>query len=89
MLTVPARVCLIGREPGTEYRLLPVCGGFHGAGGLLPSRLVSLRTAIVFLIPSLLALFTVRKVLMPAIPHELLSMGRLIVTQDLLGPSRC
>ena len=50
-----------------------------GASGYFRKGLVSSRTAIVFLIPSLLALFTVRKVLLPAISHELPLVGRLIV----------
>ncbi len=45
---------------------------------------MSLKTAIVFLIPSLLAVFAVRKVLLPAIPHELFTIGSLVFTKDLL-----
>jgi hypothetical protein len=45
---------------------------------------VSLKPAVVFLIPSLASVFLVRKVLTPAIPHELFTVGSLVFTKDLL-----
>jgi len=55
-----------------------------GASAYFRKGLVSLKTAVVFLIPSLLAVFAVRRLLMPAIPHELFTVGRIVFTKDLL-----
>ena len=87
ILTVPVLVYLMGVSPGlsTAYSLFVVGStSAVGASGYFRKGLVSLRTAVVFLIPSLLAVFGVRKVLMPAIPHELFTLGSLVFTKDLL-----
>ncbi|UYZ61258.1 sulfite exporter TauE/SafE family protein, partial [Hymenobacter latericus] len=55
-----------------------------GAWGYFRKGLVSLKTALVFLLPSLAAVFAVRKLLLPAIPHELFTLGSLVFTKDLL-----
>ena len=87
ILTVPVLVYLMGVSPvlSTAYSLFVVGNtSLVGAAGYLRKGLVSLKTAVVFLAPSLLAVFVVRKVLMPAIPHEVLAVGGFIVTKDLL-----
>ena len=87
ILTVPVLVYLMGVSPvlSTAYSLFVVGStSVVGASGYFRKGLVSLKTAIVFLLPSLLAVFAMRKVLMPAIPHELFTVGRLIFTKDLL-----
>ncbi len=87
ILTVPVLVYLMGVSPvlSTAYSLFVVGStSLVGASGYFRKGLVSLRTAVVFLLPSLLAVFVVRKVLMPAIPHKVLAVGGLIVTKDLL-----
>jgi uncharacterized membrane protein YfcA len=87
ILTVPVLVYLMGVSPvlSTAYSLFVVgATSVVGAAGYFRKGLVSLRTAIVFLIPSLLAVFATRKLLMPAIPHELFTIGNLIFTKDLL-----
>jgi uncharacterized membrane protein YfcA len=87
ILTVPVLVYLMGVSPvlSTAYSLFVVGStSVVGAAGYLRKGLVSLRTAIVFLVPSLLAVFAVRKVLMPAIPHEVFAVGGLNFTKDLL-----
>ena len=87
ILTVPVLVYLMGVSPvlSTAYSLFVVGStSLVGAAGYLRKGVVSLKTAVVFLIPSLLAVFVVRKVLMPAIPHEVLAVGGFIVTKDLL-----
>ena len=87
ILTVPVLVYLMGVSPvlSTAYSLFVVGStSVVGASGYFRKGLVSLRTAIVFLIPSLMAVFAVRKVLMPAIPHVLFTAGSIVFTKDLL-----
>ena len=87
ILTVPVLVYLMGVNPvlSTAYSLFVVGStSVVGAWGYFRKGLVSLKTAFVFLIPSLLAVFAVRKVLVPAIPHELFTIGGLVFTKDLL-----
>ncbi|SHL11601.1 sulfite exporter TauE/SafE family protein [Hymenobacter psychrotolerans] len=87
ILTVPVLVYLMGVSPvlSTAYSLFVVGStSVVGASGYFRKGLVSLKTAVVFLIPSLLAVFAVRKLLMPAIPHELFTLGSLVFTKDLL-----
>ena len=87
ILTVPVLVYLMGVSPvlSTAYSLFVVGStSVVGAAGYLRKGLVSVRTALVFLMPSLLAVFVVRKVLLPAIPHVLFAVDSLVVTKDLL-----
>jgi uncharacterized membrane protein YfcA len=87
ILTVPVLVYLMGVSPvlSTAYSLFVVGStSVAGAWSYFRKGLVSLRTAVVFLLPSLLAVFAVRRVLMPAIPHELFTVGRTVFTKDLL-----
>ena len=55
-----------------------------GAAGYARRGLVSVPTALVFLATSLAAVFLTRKFLLPAIPHELFTVGRIVFTKDLL-----
>jgi uncharacterized membrane protein YfcA len=87
ILTVPVLVYLMGVSPvlSTAYSLFVVGStAVVGAAGYLRKGLVSLRTAVVFLMPSLLAVFAVRKVLLPAIPAELFAVGGVVFTKDRL-----
>ncbi|QNH62570.1 sulfite exporter TauE/SafE family protein [Hymenobacter sediminicola] len=87
ILTVPVLVYLMGVSPvlSTAYSLFVVGStSVVGASGYLRKGLVSLRTAVVFLIPSLAAVFLVRTALLPAIPHELFIIGGFLFTKDLL-----
>ena len=68
ILTVPVLVYLMGVSPvlSTAYSLFVVGStSVAGAWSYFRKGLVSLRTAVVFLLPSLLAVFAVRRVLMP------------------------
>lgn len=87
ILTVPVLVYLMGVSPvlSTAYSLFVVGStSVVGASGYFRKGLVSLRTAVVFLVPSLLAVFVVRKLVLPAIPAELFTVGGLVFTKDLL-----
>ena len=87
ILTVPALVYLMGVSPvlSTAYSLFIVGStALVGAAGYLRRGLVALPTALVFLLPSLVAVFLTRRVLVPAIPVRLFTAGALVVTKDLL-----
>ena len=87
ILTVPVLVYLMGVSPvlSTAYSLFVVGStSAVGASGYFRKGLVSLKTAIVFLLPSLLAVSVVRRVLLPAIPPVLFTAGGLVFTKDLL-----
>ena len=87
ILTVPVLVYLMGVSPvlSTAYSLFIVGStSLVGTAGYFRKGLVALPTALVFLGPSLLTVFLTRKVLVPAIPHELFTLGHLVFTKDLL-----
>ena len=87
ILTVPVLVYLMGVSPvlSTAYSLFVVGStSVVGAAGYFRKGLVSLPTALVFLGPSLASVFLVRKVLLPALPAELFTVGSLVFTKDLL-----
>lgn len=86
ILTVPVLVYLLGMGPvsATAYSLFIV--GFSSLIGTVKytkQKLVSYRTAIVFGLPSLLAVFLTRKYLVPAIPEELFQIGSFMLTKDI------
>ena len=84
---VPVLVYLIGVNPvlSTAYSLF-IVGSTSLVGAVSYARKgpVSVPTALVFLATSLAAVFMTRKFLLPAIPHELFTMGRIVFTKDLL-----
>lgn len=87
ILTVPVLVYLLKVEPvpATAYSLFIV--GLTAAVGSLSyfrQRLVNVRTAIVFGIPSIAAVFATRAWLMPAIPKEIFTLGSFVLTKNLL-----
>lgn len=87
ILTVPILVYLLGVPPlaATAYSLFIV--GLTSLIGAVPKYkqgLVSMRTAIVFGIPSIAAVFFTRKLLIPAIPEHLASVGSMEITRSLL-----
>ncbi|QKG53556.1 sulfite exporter TauE/SafE family protein [Hymenobacter sp. BRD67] len=87
ILTVPALVYLLGVSPvqSTAYSLFIVGStSLVGAAGYFRKGLVALPTALVLLLPSLVVVFLTRRVLLPAIPHELFTVGSLVFTKDLL-----
>jgi len=86
ILTVPVLVYLFNVDPvlATAYSLFIV--GLSSLVGAYPkykSGMIDLKTAIVFGIPSILAVFLTRKVLVPAIPDSLFNIGNLEFTKAL------
>lgn len=87
ILTVPVLVYLFGIDPvlATAYSLFIV--GSTSLIGALPKYrhgLINLKTAIIFGIPSIAAVFATRKYIVPAIPNTVLSIGDFDVTKSLL-----
>ncbi len=87
ILTVPVLVYLMGVDAvaATGYSLFVV--GFTSAIGSISyftHRLVNIKTAVIFGIPSIIAVFVTRAYLVPAIPNEVFSLGGWIVSKGLL-----
>ncbi len=86
ILTVPVLVYLFGTAPvpATAYSLFVVgVTALVGSAAYMRQGLVSYRTALVFGIPSLVAVYATRSFLLPAIPAELFTMGAFTMTRDL------
>lgn len=87
ILTVPVLVYLFGVAgvEATAYSLF-IVGLTSAVGSLSYFRqgLVDMRTALVFGIPSILAVFMTRAYIVPAIPKEIGSVGGLLITKDIL-----
>jgi uncharacterized membrane protein YfcA len=86
ILTVPVLVYLLGVEPvlATSYSLL-IVGLTASVGAVQNYRkgLVSLKTAVVFAIPSFIAVFLTRYYIMPAIPDNLINIGDFSLTKPI------
>lgn len=87
ILTVPVLVYLFGVDPilATAYSLFIV--GSTSLVGVFPKYKngeVNLKTAIIFGIPSIIAVYATRAFIVPAIPNEVFSVGSFMVTKALL-----
>ena len=87
ILTVPVLVYLFGVEPvlATAYSLFIV--GTTPLVGALPKYqegMVNLKTAVIFGIPSILAVYATRAWLVPFIPKEVFTIGDVTVTKAML-----
>lgn len=87
ILTVPVLVYLFGVDPvlATAYSLFIV--GTTSLVGTYPkykSGEVNLKTAIIFGIPSIIAVYFTRAVIVPAIPKEVFIVGDFVITKALL-----
>lgn len=86
ILTVPILVYAASVEPvlATAYSLFVVgISALVGSVEYMRKQLVSYRAAIVFGIPSLVAVYLTRALLVPAIPETLFSIGGRVITKDL------
>jgi uncharacterized membrane protein YfcA len=87
ILTVPVLVYLFGVEPmmATAYSLFVVgTSSLVGAFPKYKQGLISIKTAIVFGIPSIISVFATRKFIVPAIPKEVFQLGDFVVTKSVL-----
>ena len=84
ILTVPVLVYLFGVEPvlATAYSLFIV--GATSLVGTVPKYrdgMVNLKTALIFGIPAILAVYLTRAFLVPYIPNPVFSVGSLVVSK--------
>ena len=86
ILTVPILVYVMAVEPviATAYSLF-IVGSTALVGGLQYAiqKKVDFKTALIFGIPSIAAVYTTRLWLVPAIPKELFSIGSLLITKPI------
>lgn len=87
ILTVPVLVYLFHVDAvlATAYSLF-IVGLTSAVGSFSYFRkgLVNVRTAVVFGIPSIIAVFATRAFIVPAIPGEVFSIGDFVVTKSIL-----
>lgn len=86
ILTMPVLVYLVGLSPllSTTYSLFIVgVTALVGAGKYAKSKLVDEKTAIIFGIPSIIAVFFTRILILPAIPENFFYIGNFLVTRDI------
>jgi len=86
ILTVPVLVYVMGLNPviSTAYSLFIVGStSLVGAVDYAKKNLIDFRTAAVFALPSFLAVFLVRKYVVPAIPDILFSIGGFTLTREI------
>ena len=87
ILTVPILVYLLRLSPvmATSYSLF-VVGTTSLAGGFKFYRqgLVNFNTVLLLGLPSLVTVYLTRNYLIPAIPEQVLRLGSLVLTRDLL-----
>lgn len=87
ILTVPVLVYLfkIDAVLATAYSLFVVgTTSVVGSFSYFKKELVNIKTAIIFGIPSIIAVFLTRAHIVPAIPQEVFSIGNLTVTNHIL-----
>lgn len=87
ILTVPVLVYLFGINPvlATAYSLFIV--GATSLVGTFPkykSGEVNLKTALIFGLPAIAAVYATRAYIVPAIPHDVFVIGDFVVTKSLL-----
>lgn len=87
ILTVPVLVYLFGVEPvlATAYSLFIV--GLSSLVGAFPKYkqgLVNLKTALIFGIPAIAAVYATRRFIVPLIPDHVFSIGDFVITKNIL-----
>jgi len=86
ILTVPVLVYILDVDPvlATAYSLFVVGStSLVGAGTYMKKGLVNYKTAVVFAIPSFIAVFLTRKFLVPALPDPLFTIGEAAITKSI------
>lgn len=87
ILTVPVLVYLLGVDPvlATAYSLFIVgLTSLFGAHSFYKKGLSSPKTALIFGVPAIIAVYATRKWLVPAVPDVLFTLGDTLVTKDLM-----
>ena len=86
ILTLPVLVYLFGVNPvlATAYSLFIVgTTSLFGTFSNFKKGLVSIKTALVFGIPSIISVFLTRTYVLPAIPEAVLSIGNFTLTKNI------
>ncbi len=86
ILTVPVLTYLFGVDPvlATAYSLFIVgTTSLVGVGQSMAKGLVSYKTAIVFAVPSFIAVYLTRRYLVPAIPDSIFTAGEFEMTKSI------
>src|SRR5690606_13481769 len=87
IITVPVLVYLFSMDAvlATAYSLF-VVGATSAVGSFsyFTKGLVNIRKAIVFGIPSIIAVYLTRAFIVPAIPNEIFSIGNFTLTKSIL-----
>lgn len=86
ILTLPVLVYLLGINPvvSTTYSLFVVgTTSLVGAVGYMRQRLISYHVATVFALPSFVAVYLTRTLLVPALPDPLLTTGSFTVSKNM------
>ncbi|AVR46061.1 permease [Christiangramia fulva] len=86
ILTVPVLVYLLAVNPvtATAYSLFVVgSSALVGAGKNLQKGQVGLKTALAFAIPAVIAVFSTRKFIVPAIPEKIIRISGFTLTKDI------
>lgn len=87
ILTVPVLVYAAGISPvmATAYSLFIVGStSLVGAGNYFTKKLVHVPTAIIFSIPSFIAVYSVRRYVIPLIPDSVFTIGSFVMTKSIL-----
>ncbi|MEX2596415.1 MAG: TSUP family transporter, partial [Salibacteraceae bacterium] len=86
ILTVPVLVYLLGISPvmATAYSLFIVgASSFVGSFRFARKGLVDFKTAFQFGVPGIIAVYSTRKFIIPAIPESLFELGGFTFSRDL------
>ncbi|RAI84953.1 sulfite exporter TauE/SafE family protein [Algoriphagus yeomjeoni] len=86
ILTVPVLVYILGIDPvlATAYSLFVVgTTSLVGSFTYMKKQLVDYKTALVFAIPSFIAVFLTRKFIVPALPDPLFDLAGLEITKSI------
>jgi uncharacterized membrane protein YfcA len=86
ILTVPVLVYVLGVSPvlATGYSLFIVgTTSLVGAANYGLKKLIDVKTALIFSLPSFLSVFLVRKFVVPMLPDEMFSTGSLVITKNI------
>lgn len=87
ILTVPVLVYLFSVDAvmATAYSLFLVgTTSLVGSVRYFQKGLVNVKTAIVFGLPAIVAVFLTRKVIVPWIPSEIMTIGDLVITKSIM-----
>ena len=86
ILTLPVLVYLLGISPvlSTAYSLF-IVGSTSLVGSItfIKKKLINYKAAIIFAVPSFIAVFITRKYLVPAIPEHIFSIGDFEVSKNI------